>query len=1227
MQTEPADFALVERRIEIGRGHFERVEVATFIHEFAVQLGAADFHPYAEPLVRRILETVEDGVRHQLIEGEIHGVERARWHFVQLAEATHQRVEPLDFADVHGEPDEDAAFVHELLFFQHRTLRASRFVAPTAGSAGSARSGEVHFAEPPIAPEAPVLEVALRAAGSSAKWTSPLLDSPPPSSAFPRALPSATLRAMFVPETEVLITSEGAELLRRVVTPGEYVIGRDVDCTLRVDVNLVSRQHARLTVNYHDLLLEDLGSSNGTFVNGERITAPTRIFPTQKIQIGTATLELRRRRADLTGEVSLAPATALVRRMLPVEFRGDRKYEIGRVVAHGGMGAILDARELTTGRTVAVKVMLESGQETDLLRFIQEAQITARLEHPNIVPVHELGVDEHEQVFYTMKFVRGVTLREVLKRLAAGEVIGNQKSVISPASGGESTDHYSPITDHSLPALLTVFQKVCDAIAFAHSHHIIHRDLKPENIMLGEYGEVLVMDWGLAKILGEPQTAAAQAIDTALRLQLEAAAQRDADADTGTHTLAGTIMGTPAYMPPEQARGDIDRLDERSDLYALGAILFELLHLRPIVTGRDAMDIVEKVKRGELEWTQGAAKSTSPSPPPREAPLQEWAPPAPRVRRRSGLRRSLEVPAGLLAVCRKALALDQSARYASVRELQTEIAAFEAGFATRAEQAGLGRQLLLALKRHKTAALATALVLLAGGGFGTKALLEGRRAEQALAELRSTAPNFIDQAATLVTANDLPGALKKATAATKLAPDVAEYRVFRAHLLLAIPNLRDAADEYRHALALHSDHAEAREHLALCEELLRSEPGSAKLSAGALNRIHALTVKYGRTSHAVYLLRELQGERKQLLATWRKVLEDHEVLGPSKYEPRTDLKLNDDGTFYLYVNEGATDLSALRGMPLTELVMKKTKVVDLRPLSALPLRTLKMQGTKPADFEPLRGLKLEELNLESTGIESLEPLRGMPLRKLLLVGNERVRDLSPLRGGSLAELDITGTNPVSLDPLSSLPLKKLRMGDHRTAMNISALQRTPLEDLSLGSSKIKDYAPLKGMKLIKFNASSSYDFGEISLLSGMPLEELILSGTSIVSLDALRGAPLQTLSVIGTKVSDLSPLRGMTSLRSLYLSGCPVSDLSPLGGLPLELLHLNGIRAELDLAPLLECPNLKDVNLPLAPRNLEKLRQHPSLQRIRERADGDRPDQTAAEFWKEYDAKQAAAKK
>src|ERR1043166_4684031 len=291
---------------------------------------------------------------------------------------------------------------------------------------------------------------------------------------------------MNAPETEIIATKDGAEVLRTKVTPGDYVIGRETGCEIVVPVEGVSRRHAKLTVNFDHALIEDLGSSNGTYVADRKITDKTRLYPNQTIRLGTVTVQLKLLKYEPPAD-SISPHSAAVKRHLPPDFLRELKYDIGGMIAQGGMGAILDAQDKVLRRKVAMKMMLTNGSQEQLLRFIEEAQITGQLEHPNIVPVYELGVDEHEQVFYTMKLVRGLTLHEVLHLIETGFA--------------ETAAKY-PLT-----VLLTVFQKICDALAFAHSKGVIHRDLKPANIMLGEYGEVLVMDWGLARASGRNEAA------------------------------------------------------------------------------------------------------------------------------------------------------------------------------------------------------------------------------------------------------------------------------------------------------------------------------------------------------------------------------------------------------------------------------------------------------------------------------------------------------------------------------------------------------------------------------------------------------------------------------------------------------------------------------------------------------------------------------------------------
>jgi serine/threonine-protein kinase len=213
------------------------------------------------------------------------------------------------------------------------------------------------------------------------------------------------------------------------------------------------------------------------------------------------------------------------------------KYKIVKELARGGMGTVYLAEDRELNRSVAIKVLNTPEITGDFSkRMVREAQIIARLEHPGIVPVHDVGTLPDERIFYAMKFVLGSRLDEYA------------------AQGATLRDR------------LRKFQAVCDAVAFAHAHGVIHRDLKPQNIMIGSFGEVLVLDWGVAKIF-RPQ------IDADFRRSICENPRQFAAEETSD----GTVIGTRHYMAPEQARGEIDQLDERTDIYALGAVLFFLL--------------------------------------------------------------------------------------------------------------------------------------------------------------------------------------------------------------------------------------------------------------------------------------------------------------------------------------------------------------------------------------------------------------------------------------------------------------------------------------------------------------------------------------------------------------------------------------------------------------------------------------------------------------------------
>jgi tRNA A-37 threonylcarbamoyl transferase component Bud32/sugar lactone lactonase YvrE len=257
----------------------------------------------------------------------------------------------------------------------------------------------------------------------------------------------------------------------------------------------------------------------------------------------------------------------------------DGRYQLHGEIARGGMGAIFKGRDSILGRDIAIKVLLESRRnEREILeRFIEEAQIGGQLQHPGIVPVYELGQFNDDRPFFSMKLVKGRTLAKILSERE-----------------GLAQDQAK---------LIGIFEQVCQTMAYAHSRGVIHRDLKPSNIMVGAFGEVQVMDWGLAKVLAAGGVADEKTAQDKHRDVSMIRTRRSGGSDSsevGSDTRMGSVLGTPAYMPPEQALGEIDRLDERADVFSLGAILCEILSGKPPYVAESGTKVFQQASRGKL---------------------------------------------------------------------------------------------------------------------------------------------------------------------------------------------------------------------------------------------------------------------------------------------------------------------------------------------------------------------------------------------------------------------------------------------------------------------------------------------------------------------------------------------------------------------------------------------------------------------------------------------------
>ncbi len=242
------------------------------------------------------------------------------------------------------------------------------------------------------------------------------------------------------------------------------------------------------------------------------------------------------------------------------------RYELHRMLGQGGMGEIRLCEDKRIGREVALKVMrADTAARRDALpRFLREARVQGQLEHPAVVPVYDLGLDESGQPFFTMKRIRGLSLHEIILRLKDKDPDAEER--------------------FTRRRLLSAFNTVCLALDYAHSRGVLHRDLKPANVMLGDFGEVHLIDWGLARVSG---VAELSTIDTGSSEPL-------------THTRLGELMGSPGYLSPEQARGEHTTMTGAADIYSLGAILFELLTFEPMTPG-ELIDRIHATLRGETE--------------------------------------------------------------------------------------------------------------------------------------------------------------------------------------------------------------------------------------------------------------------------------------------------------------------------------------------------------------------------------------------------------------------------------------------------------------------------------------------------------------------------------------------------------------------------------------------------------------------------------------------------
>ena len=837
------------------------------------------------------------------------------------------------------------------------------------------------------------------------------------------------------------------------------------------------------------------------------------------------------------------------------------KYRLGTIVGKGGMGLIYEAEDLNFIRMVAMKVLRrgEHEKEESMERFVEEAQITAQLEHPNIIPVHEMGQDAGGNVFYTMKYVSGLTLADVLSRLRKGED--------------------EMVKQYPLGRLLTIFLKVCDGIAFAHSKGVLHNDLKPSNVMIGDYGEVLVLDWGLASVYtndadGQKNSTVVPVVSGKVRVNskriLEHGNYRHNknigeddiyreitdNFEKGDNTKNVGVLGTPGFMAPELLAtcGDDGHPDERSDIYSLGAILYSILTLQPPVMGHDFEKLITQIMEGQID-------------PPTKF-NHHWEPFTSNrhigAASEGGVRKLLHCPAGqipafLSDVAMKAMAVESADRYQAVKEMQREIEAYQEGLVWNRvyEDDFEGSEIKSFWEICGGDAEIWNNELRLCGNEHQYLLFKQALPRDVRIEFECRQESgYLDGLCCFINAietdnwKDLPH-----TGYT--------FRYGGYHNSVNVLERAGNRLWSEAASPLNKGH----KYVVLVERV----DSHLKMSVNGKEVFHVIDNDplSGTDRTMIGFLGALSDTRFSRIriyclgTPWKSdVLETaHRQIQKGHFTTAMDLSQE--------VIESYPDAERLRRALDSLETAKKRKQIQLSiPMwrekltkawrgSPVEIRMENdgvMVDISHADIDrldPLRGIPVSALYCNDNTIRTLDPLRGMPL-KILNCGGNPITSLEPLRGMTLGTLICEGCPVESLAPLRGMPLKLLNCGGAKLNTGLEPLRSMPLNWLCCWGSGVTTLEPIKGMALTTLFCNAN-QIETLEPLCGMPLERLVCSGNRIESLEPLRNMHLTVLHCADNCIADLEPI----ATRTLRVMSCQSNKIRSL--LPLKDLRLSSL--------------------------------------------------------------------
>jgi eukaryotic-like serine/threonine-protein kinase len=599
--------------------------------------------------------------------------------------------------------------------------------------------------------------------------------------------------------------------------------------------------------------------------------------------------------------------------MLYTEIRDLKKrYGNELLLSQGGMKKVYKVEDKTTGRFVAMAYSIK-GDEQHNERFLREARLTSTLEHPNIMPVYDIGINEAGEPFFSMKLTGDQNLYEILKeRMESG--------------------HEWPLVQR-----LNLFLSICEGLSYAHSRHVLHLDIKPQNILVGEFGEVLICDWGLGKILFD-QEDEDDAIDPSFFNEM---------------TMDGVIKGTPGYMAPEQVDKKLGDRDQRTDIYALGGILYALLSGQTPVKGETVDDIFGKTISGEIK------------------PLRAY---------------DSRVPLALEAVAMKSLATLPDERYHSVEDVKTDIESFLGGFSTKAEKASFLRNAFLLMKRHKATTFFLLLIVLLSATFiwqlqksekQARQLLALYQAEKKQTELlgRDASPHFATQALRHLYTYEFELSRDFADKAVLRDNENTEAWDVKALVHFYSQEFNAAIDAFRHA-----PQNSTNEHfLALALRYSDQKKDDERLGVAAfkdlVSRIPTLMQKRTFFRNEVANYRNVKAHMEFV-----KVM----LLVNNPFLKKVNFKFTQKGgknQLDLSGNSLLEQVGCIREMPLHKLNVEGLNLVDheTAQFRGMPLEDLNVAGTQISDFNFLAtipNLKRLTLSKGSCSKELIESLRA-----------------------------------------------------------------------------------------------------------------------------------------------------------------------------------------------------------------------------------------------------------